>query len=150
MEYTKTRGNQDQGSSSQAPEPYESHMLHLSSKNLGRSSRTSVPTTALPGVTKPLETRLQDANTKGEHAEINTLNPKSCSIAQRPRCTLPRIVTVMFCPAPSRLEIILASLLGTTLPYPHQSHPVTSSLVTMALMMKTRRMCLQRLGSNQR
>ena len=42
------------------------------------------------------------------------------------------------------------SLLGTTLPRPHKSHPVTSSLVTLALMMKTRRRCLQRLRSDQK
>ena len=29
----------------------KSHLLHVSSKNLGRSSHTSVPTTALPGAT---------------------------------------------------------------------------------------------------
>ena len=104
----KTWGSQDQGSSPQASEPYESHLLHVSSKNLGRSSHTSVPTTALPGATNSS----RDSSARCQHERWTCWNQcaesaRSCSIAQRPLCPLPIIVTMMFCPAPSRLELIL-------------------------------------------
>ena len=141
--------NQDQGPNPQAAEPDESHYLHFSSKNLGRSSRTSIPTTVLPGAAQ----NLQRLICKMPKQKVNMLNltavkvamkvPKgnkfssscldratscitqtlvsvlcarpirkkhvehvesarSCSIAQRPLCPFPRIVRMMFCPAPSQ------------------------------------------------
>ena len=91
----------------------------------------------------PQETRLQD--TKG----INVLNPQgSCLIAQRPLCPLPRIVTMMFCPAPSRLELILTITIEDNIAPPAQI--LSSSLATLAIMMKTRRKGLQRLRSDQK
>ena len=136
----KTWGNQDQGSSPQASEPYESQMLRLSSKNLGRSSRTSVPTTASPEATN-----LQRLVCKMPTPSVNMLK-SMCWIRKVLLDCSGASVSSRWCSAPRHLNLksFWQSLLGTTWPCPHKSHSVTSSLATLALM------CLQQLRSDQR
>ena len=118
----------------------------MSSKNLGRASHTSVPTTALPGATNSS----RDSSARHERYQCAE-SARSCLIAQRPLCPLPRIVTMMFCPAPSRLELVLTITIEDNVAPPAQFlFPVTSSLATLAIMMKTRRRRPQRLRSGQK